>query len=293
MVKKFTYEFSGETTTDTDMIDEPVEKQVLFQRAEDLLVGKNAVELVNTDNLNYLYSIPENTKTTPQEIQEMALADYDNLEFFEISGRLRKWQRRFVMSNEAAEDQLEDIQLRLQIENMAKGMAFSKDQKIFSALQAGAGQSQAASVTWQDAAAKPATDIANALGKIFTNTYITDADISNINIFYPAKLFGHMARPIEIGQLQETLRDWVSREYAINLYPTRMLTTDALAVVKGTQTAIHMQYTGNKIPTYEIAPLPGKGTEYIVTSYDKTLVMPQSESIGTSNYICKLTGVTA
>lgn len=293
MVKKFTYNFGGETTTDTDMILEPVEKQILFQRAEDLLVGKNAVELVNMDKLNYLYSVPEAVKSDPQRIQEMALADYDNLTFFEVDGRLQKWQRRFIMSQEATVDQMDDLQLRLQIENMAKGMAYSKDSKIFTALEAGAGQTQAAGATWQAAAATPATDIANAIGKIFTNTYITDADIQNINIFYPAKLFGHMARPIEIGALQETLREWVQREYAINLFPTRMLTTGALAVVKGTQTAIHMQYTGSKIPTYEVVPKPGLGMEYFVTSYDKTLVMPQSSSVATSNYICKITGVTA
>lgn len=293
MVKKFTYNFGGETTTDTAMIDEPVEKQILFQRAEDLLVGKNAVELVNMDKLNYLYSVPEAVKSDPQRVQEMALADYDNLTFFEVDGRLQKWQRRFIMSQEASVDQMDDLQLRLQIENMAKGMAYSKDSKIFTALQAGAGQSQSATAVWQAAGAAPATDIANSIGKIFTNTYITDADIANINIFYPAKLFGHMARPIEIGALQETLREWVNREYAINLFPTRMLTTDALAVVKGTQTAIHMQYTGNKIPTYEVVPKPGQGMEYFVTSYDRTLVMPQSSSTATSNYICKITGVTA
>lgn len=287
------YKFSGSTSTDTAMIEEETIRQIVFPRAEEMLVGKSAVEMQGLTQLNWLMSCPKKQVSTPQDIQELAGADFDNIEFFEKSGRLTKWQRRFFISYEAIAEQQDDIQVKLQLEAMARGLAQNKDSAIFTTLYAGAGETQAATAAWTADTAKVGKDIANAIGKIMTNTYITDADIGNMALFYPAGLFGNLALPQDVGTLQSTLRAWVKDEFGINMFPTRQLTSNAMLVTPGPLTAVLMEYTGSQVPRAEVVERPGKGREYIVTSYHDVFVFPNSETDATNDHICSLTGVVA
>ena len=100
-----------------------------------------------------------------------------------------------------------------------------------------------------------------------------------------------MSKPLQIGDVQESLRSWVKKEYAIGLYPTRQLTTTALAVVNTMRMGTMFTHDGSKIPGAEQYRLEGVGDGYIVTQYFKTVIIPSAAAGSTSNYISKLTGV--
>lgn len=270
-------------------------KQIVYLKADAMLVFKDAIEMQGLPNLDYNVVLPETWYLEADEAAEGARVDVKNLRFHEVKGSMKKYQVPIFLTDEITVRQIENSQMQLSLDGAAQGLSLKKDQEIRNALYAGAGQTQAATDTWGAPGADPATDIANAIGKILSNTTLSDNEINQIGVYYPAKVFGHTAKPLQIGDVQESLRSWVKREYNIGLYPTRQLDSlnTALAVVKTPRMGIHFAHDGSKIPGAEQFRETGIGNGWLITQYFKTVVFPFAENETTSNYICKLTGVSS
>jgi len=281
----------GVTTSDADISIENIIKQIVYQKADEMLLASKAVPQQGLGGLDYKFVIPESWYLEAEEVAEGARAGIKNMPTFEISGSMKKYQIPVFLTDETKARQIQNSQMQISLDGAAAGLAWKKDTEAFTALSAGAGQTTAATATWASAGADPATDIANAIGKILANTTITDSEINQISFFYPAALFGHMGKPLQIGDVQESLRSWVKKEYSIGLFPTRQLTTTALATVNTQRMGTLFTHDGSKIPGAEQYRMEGVGDGYIVTQYFKTVVIPTSASVATSNYISKLTGV--
>jgi len=282
---------SGVTSSDGDIALENIIKEIVYQKADEMMSGKNAIPLRSTPGLDYKFVIPENWFIEAEEISEGSRANIKNMPVYEISGSLKKYQIPVFINDEVKARQIANAQMQISLDAAAAGLAWKKDTEIFTALSSGAGNTVAATANWDAAGADPATDIANSIGAILNNTTISDNEINNIGIFYPAILFGHTSKPLQIGDVQESLRSWVKKEFSIGLYPTRQLTTTALAVVNTPRMGVHYTHDGTAIPGAEEYREPGVGNGYIVTSYFKTVIMPYAEGESTTKYITKLTGV--
>jgi len=279
------------TVSDKDILKKDIIRDLVYLKAEELLVSKNAMVQMPVDALDVKFDIPTATKFTPQEVSEGAVADYSRLQFFQVYANLKKYQVRVLITDESKARQIANNQVQMSIDAAARGLAYQIDYNSFAALSTGAGNTVAAGAVWTSGTADPATDIANAMGAVIDSTTLTDADFSNMYIFYPAKVFGHLAKPIQVGEIQQTLKNWAQKEYNINLFPTRMLTTGALCVVKSMETAIHMTYSGSAIPTAEEERYVGVGDMFLITQYFTDKVIPYASGQTTSKRICSITGV--
>jgi hypothetical protein len=281
----------GVTTSDADISLENIIKQIVYQKADEMLLSSKAIPQQGLAGLDYKFVIPESWYLEAEEIAEGSRAGIKNMPTFEISGSLKKYQIPVFLTDETKARQIQNSQMQISLDGAAAGLAWKKDTETFTALSTGAGQTTAATATWASAGADPATDIANAIGKILTNTTITDSEINQISFFYPAALFGHMGKPLQIGDVQESLRSWVKKEYSIGLYPTRQLTTTSLATVNTMRMGTHFTHDGSKIPGAEQYRMEGVVDGFLITQYFKTVVIPTTTGGTTSNYISKLTGV--
>lgn len=282
------------TTSDTSMLDADIIKQVVFGLAETMLVGKEAVNIKPMSGLEYKFTIPDQTSLAVEEIAEGGRAEDKNVTWFDVQGSLKKFQVPLFMTDEVKARQMGNIQIDYSMQAAAQGLAEKKDNNIFTALNAGAALTEAAVATWDDqTSADPAQDIADSIGQILSNTTLPTTSVQDIKIFYPIALFGHMAKPIQVGEIQERLRDWASRDAMVSMFPTRALTTNALCVVKNDRCAVHLQHDGSAIREFEEYREPGVGDGYLFTQYFDTVVMPYQSGATTSKYICKITGVDA
>jgi len=284
---------SGVTTSDKNIVKRDIIKKVVYKKAEEMLVGKNAIPLESSDALDLKFVIPKETSFTPSKVAEGARAKRKRLEWFEVSQYLEKYQTEVLITDEAKARQLEKLQTRKSLDAASRGMAIAKDKDIFTVLAAGAGKSQAAAACWDTANADPVGDIAKAIAYIMDNTVLLESELKNINVFYPACLFGHLTKLKEIENIHRSVIDYMKAQWGIGFYPTRQLNDDALVVVNSPETAFHYTYTGADVPTSEEERIPGVGDNYIITQYFKTFIMPEKEGGTTNKRIYKITNVVS
>lgn len=290
------YKFaSGSTVSTGDILDRDVMRDYIYKRADEMLVGTQAVEIRPIDDIAVRMDLPTETKIDPENVAEGAVADETKLNFFQVNALLDKWQQHVLITDETKVRQgVGQEQVALTLDRYAKGLAYKKDYEIFSELDTYAGQTETATDTWDaGSGADIPGDVADAYGKLLKNTTISEAEIPDVKLFYPVALFGRLANNSDMGNLTVTLKNWIETEFNLTLFPTRMLTTTALLVLKSPETAIHYVYDGTDVPTTETYREPGKGDGTIVTQYYKTKVVPNSSSDSTNNRIVKITGVDA
>jgi len=281
----------GITVTDDAMRKASIIQKAIFKKAEELLVGKNAVPIQRVNNIDIRLALPKATYLQAQEVAEGARADMQTVEWFNTNISMSKYQAHVLVTNEAIARGLIANQLKINIDAAAKGLQIAKDQEIFTSLLNGAGQTVAVTTKWNATGATPEDDIASAIQKIADNTVITDADLKNMALFVPAGLMGFMKKRVEVENIRVPLERAIADEFGIKIFYTRHLTTDALLIVKSNETAIHFEYNGSDVPTVEEERVAGVGTRYLITQYFKTVVIPDSDTVSTSSRICKLTNV--
>lgn len=280
------------TTSRSDILKAEVMRDVIWGLADTMLEFKEAVVTREMSPLEYRITRKEGTRIEPQRIAEGARADFKKITWFDVRGSLEKWQTPILMTDEASARQLGTLQLSMSLRDAAEGLAFQKDANIAASLTAAAGNTNAAAATWDDrAAADAADDIAVAIGEIIGGTTLPASAVAQIKLFYPSTLIGHLAKPIQVGEIQESIRRWTQQENLVTLFPTRQLTDSALCVVQDERNAIHMNHDGSEIPGFEEWREPGVGYGYLITQYFDTIVLPETEGGSTNNYICEITGV--
>lgn len=278
------------TTSDKDILKADVMRLLIERKAEDMLQGKNACVLTDVSVLDVQLDIPAATYFSPEKVAEGAKGGMRKLDFFKVRDTMDKYETGFYVTHETKARQQENTQVDFSIDRCARGLAIEKDTEMFTVLKAGSGQNNAAAATWDANDADPASDIAIAIGKIMDNTHITDEDVKNIAIYYPAIMWSQLAKPVDVNGIQKTLRNWAETEYQIKFFPTRLLNTDALAIIKSNETALHLAYTGVDIPR-SFFDQDSAGDKYEYTEYFKTIIVPEVDGGTTTNKICKITDV--
>lgn len=283
---------SGTTTSSDDILKSDIARKVIDRQADKMLNFSKAVKVESTSRLDIKLNIPEQAYIEAVEIAEGASGGFEQINWFDVNTSMVKYENGYAITYETLERELEGMQTRKSVNACSKGLALAKDTEIATVLSAGAGASTSAIATWDSASADPATDIATAIGKIMDNTEITDDEMKNICVLYPAIMWSQLAKPIEVNNIILSLRNWAEKEYDISFLPTRRLSTTALVTVPSEDAAIHFQYNGTKIPRNFVRH-DEAGSKYLFRDYFRTIIVPEEEGGTTTNYIQKITGVAS
>lgn len=288
------FEDGATVSTDEDTLYADLLRRIVLGMADEMLDFNEALSTVSIPGLDYRLTVAEQTALSPQQISEGGQADFQKTSWFDVTGSLKKYQTPILITDESKARMQGDIQLQYTIQTAAQGLANAKDTNIQTALSNAAGNSFAAVSTWDDqVAADTAQDIATGIGYILDNTTLPTSAIADIKLFYPTALFGFLSKPMQVGEIQQSIRRWVKDEFSISFIPTRKLDTYALCVVKSDMSALHYVHDGSSIPYVEQERELGVGEKYLFTELFDTAIIPTTEGGSTNNYICKITGVDA
>ena len=195
-----------------------------------------------------------------------------------------------MITDEANARGLDNVQMRYSMIAAARGLAWSKDTDIKNTIVNGKGGTDAASGLWTDPTTDIASDVADCIGAIIDNSELNEYTLGQLQIFYPAGLFAHLNKPVQIGEIKDTIRDYLGRQYDMVFNPTKQITQNAYVVVPGEETASHIYYTGNDIKLVESEREMGVGERYLITQLFKTFIMPEEEGGTTNSKIREITG---
>ncbi len=236
----------------------------------------------------FTYPLDDNAVVDPTEI---GTANYEVI--------LRKGQGRVVF--------LDSVELRGETwENMSRqqlaiiqARADSIDNKILTDLLAGAGQTQAATAVWGSATADEEKDVLDAMDLIFANGRVSGNE--PMAMVVPASTRSVLMNTQLYGNVVESLEEHLRRVASMRIYYTRdygatgAISTSALLLIPGPETAEFFQYNGDGFMETEMTRVEGMGYSWLLTSYYGMVIHQHQDGAtsGLSNRICKITGVIA
>ena len=290
------YNTQGTTTSQQEILKRDIINNIVTKGTEYKMTGMAAVVPEYLNVLDVKLTLPKTDYIEPETVSEGAVAGTKRLEWFNILNTMEKKQLDYVETFEAKARGLNQLQSKYTLKAVYNGFARLRDAEIFSTINAAVGDTNAASGLWNDDTTDIASDLAAIIGDMLDlNDDIDDADIPHVQVFYPKKLWGYLAKPIQVGEIQQTIKNWASREYMVSFHPAKAscTTTDALVVLKSELTATHASYVGKDVPSIEPHYVTGIGNGYLLTQYYKTWIMPKEEDSELSNKILKITDVCA
>ena len=286
------YNFSGYNTSDVDTLHAMLTTEVVYNLADTLFVGGLLVPTSTSPNLIYKLATPTTNQFEMEEIAEGGKADLSDFQWYGKFIELKKNQVRYIIDDEVKALEQGSEQETLNAQYSAQALAFKKDRQILSTATAGAFNTVAADMVWNAKAAMPQDDILNAIAKIVNTTTITDSDLRNMVLLYPAAVFGQLSKPIQIGEIQQTVEDYIGAK-GIKIAFTRALTTNAILGINTPRMGRHCVHDGSKIPGAERWREVGVGEGFLVTQYFNTAIIPYENGQTTSKYLCTITNVAA
>jgi hypothetical protein len=280
------------TTTDTILRRaEQIVAEVMPNQIDQMLTFSNACIMGTSNLMDYRLKLPKYSLLSPTLRAEGSRTRPQAQDWYYVYGHLSEFSTEISITDESRGVEGNDLQIRSTIEAQAAGFAWEKENEMRDAIIAGAGATDPASGPWDDPATDIARDLAEVIGDIFANSFMMESDIRNIQIFFPAKLWTFLAKPLEIGQIQQSVRAWAQQNFQINFWPTRALTTDAAIVLKGPRTVRHLSYSGAGMRTVEYERRAGVGDLFIYKQAYNTKVLPDTENGTTNQKIRILSGV--
>ena len=283
---------AGQSSSVGNQMNADVMRYLINLKSETMLRGDKGTIIMPTGSLDIRFDVPNTTSFTPDKIVEGSKGSLKKLDTFAITGSLDKYANVFQITHETIARGIADAQTQMSMNAAAKGLAIQRDTNIFTALNAGVGSTAAAPDTWDDpnGLADPATDIANAIGSILENTYMTEDESNSLSVFIPAGMFPHLGKPMDINGTIQTVQRWAEDQYKVNFIYTRALDTNALVVVKSQETAIHLDYNGSAVPMSYVTE-DSVGTTYEMMNYFKTIIMADADGGTTTKNIYSITDV--
>ncbi len=258
-------------------------------------------QVVGVRTVNWLtfkwYTGASGTFTYP--LDDNAVVDPTNIGTANYSVVLEKGQGRCVF--------LDSVRLRGETwDNMSRqqlaiiqARADAMDNKILTDLLAGAGQTKAATAVFGSATADEEKDILDAMDLIFANARVSGNE--PMALILPASVRSVMMNTQLYGNVVESLEEHLRRVANLRIYYTRdygasgALSTSAILMIPGAETAEMFQYNGEGYMETEMTRIEGIGYSWLLTSYYGMVIHQHQDGAasGKSNRICKITGVIA
>lgn len=290
--------------TSDDVIKREIIRQVIYKEANWLSLAREAVTVQEFDGIDVKFSYP--TEMTGQyPVAENAAAEIAApMQAVEFEMTLQQGEVRYRIGDVAKLRQLGNYQTEFSRRRAAEALAALKDKNIIEALYAGAGATSvdASAAKWQDypttTASQIASHISKAISNIMKESNVQMHELANLVMLVPAKVYGILLAPMEIGNVWTSLAKYFNTQYGLKIFPHRHTHAtyechlDALVYVNNANTAIHGVLRANApVPLVEETRISGRGTEYLIRQFFNTKVVPDSASVSTSTRICKITDV--
>ncbi len=229
-------------------------------------------------------------------LDDVAITDPTNIGTQNYSTKLEKGQGRctFLDAVRLRGESFENID-RQQL-GIVRARADTIDNHILTKLHGGAGQSQAVTNNaWTNTTNDAEHDVLLTMDKIFANARVTGDE--GLALILPTTCRSTLLNTSLYGNVIESLETHLGRIANLTILYTRDTAAlggnDGLMLIPGAQTAEFFQYNGPGYMETEIIRIEGVGYSYLLTSYMGTVIHQQQDgaSSGTSNRICKITGV--
>lgn len=284
-------------TTSDEVIRKNIMREVIYKESSLLSVGTKVIPERLFTVLDAKWSYPD-SMTAEYPVPEGATAVKQQISFADFALTLVKGEIRFGMTDEAKMRQLENYQLDFTRRRAAEALAAKKDNEILTTLIGGIGYTinVAAGKEWDTSAGVPDEDIINAWNWVLANSNASTDELKNCFLIVPASVYSSLIKLTLIGNVQQTMKDYLGAAYGLTVYPTRESTYAdyALFGISGDQTAIH----GVLSPATPGAVLAETRREYgwdewLIRQFFKTKIVPDSASTATSSRLVKINNVKA
>jgi len=294
----------GETTSD-DVIKAEVIKNVVYKAADLLSAGLKLVPSKNFGALDVANFFPSNFEAGSWPMKPGGSAGSQKINFTEWNSTLYKSEVKYVIVDEAKLRELANYQSEFSAKKAAEVLAIDKDHCIIDEIYTHAHASNLVTVApgneWNSGAATadPEGDIVTAWGNIYANSNATDEEMKNCRLLVPALAAPALMKLVLIGNVQQTISDYLNKTFKIEVVPTRYYSAagttgiqdDAIFELFSENTGIHEVLETNKIPLVENSRLKGVGEEYIIRQFFNTKVMPESATVTTNLRIACIANV--
>lgn len=197
------------------------------------------------------------------------------------------------------------------LKSAAEWFSAIKDYVVLSELVAKAGGSGAATTTWDNANANIESDVVEGVASLMTNSNFEDG--TALNLVVPASVLPQLMKTTFIGNVQQSVRDYVKKAFTLNIvgyrprredgsYVNDGLTTNALLFPVGPDTATFYEFSpaalaAKGVPSIERVRNFKRGEAYVQKMGSACLVDWDGEGTYTTstnylnNRVYKITGV--
>jgi hypothetical protein len=254
-------------------------------------------QLVGTRTVDWTtfkwYTGAQGTFTYP--LDDNAVVDPTNVGTANYSVVLLKGQGRVVFLDSTLLRGESWDNLSRQQMAIIQARADSIDNKILTDLLAGAGQTQAATAVWGTAGADEEKDILDAMDLIFANARASGNE--PMALVVPASARSVLMNTQLYGNVVESLEEHLGRVANLRIYYTRdygatgAISTSAILMIPGAETAEFFQYNGDGFMETEMTRIEGMGYSWLLTSYYGMVIHQHQDGASSGNRICKITGV--
>ena len=287
----------GETLW-ADEAEKELIRRYTYRRSDLLSVGTKIIPVEYFNDLDITWEYPSDVEFEwPMPPEADAGRQVINWTKYGLS--LEKGEFRWLLTDEAKIRGQYQRQRRTMIRKAGEAIAKKMDEHILDTLIAGVGQTVTISAgdEWNASGADPIANITDAWSLILDNTNVQMTEMKNISVVVPTAVWGQLMRREEINNITVARFDYLRQTYGLKFYPSRYLGSEAaldmaLMVVNSKETATFGQLRTNEIPLTETARVTGRGNEWRIKKYFKSLVVPLSDSDLTNSRIVKIANVT-
>jgi hypothetical protein len=235
-------------------------------------------------------------------VSKDADVDFKNLTYTKITGDMVWDKYPFMIMDSSKLRTIDAMARQKNLKSGADWLAGSLDNHILSALHGGAGQSEAATDTWDAATADIEADIKAIWQACAANSNANTNEIFNCYLIVPMDVYGEVKSLQLINNQQVQFDNYFKGSLGITIFPTRdygsgsALGNDALFVFAGDNTSATFRFNPSSarakgVPLVETERIVGKGDGYIAQQAHKTIIIEDSAGAGTTSRIGKITDV--
>jgi len=278
-------------TVESEIIKADVIREIIYKRVEEMLVWGKVIPIINLARPDVRFEYPSKIEVegplAPQAESSADVITWGRVDFSIHD----KYEGRFIIDDMALARQLRNEQYRAGVRRLTESMQKKEDAEMQSAVDAGAGNTIAATAAWNATGADPAKDMIAAIRKVLKAEDATIDDMARVSFVMPVECYCEIMKLQDIANIRTSLLQWMTDTYKVKFYPTKTLDTTMFCLIAGSDTARHYVFRPPNVPLVEEGRIKGVGVEYVVRRFFKTWVVPDSAAVTTSKRICKVTGV--
>lgn len=291
----------GQQYTDTAPKETGHIEAILYQTSNLLSTGGivSPITMHDDEHIDYYWTTGSDGISGVPKDADIA---FDNLTYSKVSADM-VWDKKAFMIMDSAKLRSVDKMMRTkELKSIAEWQAYSLDNHILTKLVAGAGETTAATATWDDPTADIEADIVAIWQKCLAESNCTMAEAMNCYLIVPADVFAEVKSLQLINNITTDYETYFNKTFGLKVLPSRdygsdsALTTSALFLFGGDSTSRTFRFSptaakAKGVPLFEPKRFEGKGDGWIAQQAHYTVIIEDTAGAGTTDRIGTITGV--